>query len=279
MSPLTFTLRRRPSTWLDLSALAPDRLAGLSAEYCREIRLQYGRHSIPAAEFFEVTGDNAEHVYLRRCTERLVRIGAGMSRGLMEVRGRAGVYLGDAMSGGHIIVQGDAGDYVGSRMTGGKIYLSGNAGNFLGGPGPGEAHGMNEGFIAIRGNAGDRAGDKMRRGTIVIFGNAGDFAGSRMIAGTLIILGSAGTSLGFRMQRGTIIVGKKPAHMLSTFNSCGPMKMEFLRMMFKQMTVVDKRFRFFKDYGPEVLKFAGDAVRTGRGELLVLLNAGENPLK
>lgn len=279
MNPLTFTLRRRPAAWLDLSGLVPDKLAGMSAAACREMRLQHGRHPCPVADFFDVSGSNPNYIYLRRCSERLVHVGSDMEKGVIEVRGHAGTYLGQGMSGGHIIVQGDAGDHVGAGMTGGKIYLSGSAGDFVGGPGPGQVQGMNEGFIGIRGSVGHRAGDHMRRGTIIVFGNAGDFAGSRMIAGTLIILGSTGAAAGHRMQRGTIIVGKKPANILSTFNSCGALKMEFLRMMFKQMTVVDKRFRFFRTYGPEVLRFAGDGARSGRGELLVLLNAGGNPLK
>jgi formylmethanofuran dehydrogenase subunit C len=94
-----------------------------------------------------------------------------------------------------------------------------------------------------------------------------------MIAGTLMILGRCGRHAGRGMRRGTIILGKKPAHMLSTFHSCGILKMEFLRLLFKQMAQAGGRAQVFRLFGPEVHRYAGDSASGGKGELLILLNA------
>jgi formylmethanofuran dehydrogenase subunit C len=273
VKPLTLTLRQAPATWLDMSPLTPDRLAGIRGAALRRIRLRVGREAVRMADIFDVEGSRTDQIRIRRSTPRLIRIGAGMSRGSIEVRGHAGQYVGMRMRGGSITVQGDAGDCAAAGMAGGVLHVAGNAGDFLGGPLPGDTHGMTEGRVTVFGNAGQRAGDTMRRGTILVFGNAGDYAGSNLIAGTLIILGRAGKHAGYGMRRGTIILGKKPAHVLPTFQNCGNLKMEFLRLLFKQTASLDRRFAFFRTFGPEVHRYAGDSAAGGQGELLVLLNA------
>jgi formylmethanofuran dehydrogenase subunit C len=277
MKPLTLTLRQAPATWLDMSPLTPDRLAGIRGPALRRIRLRAGRDSVRLPDIFDIEGSRADQMQIRRSTPLLVRIGEGMTHGSIDVRGHAGQYVGMRMRGGSITVQGDAGDCAAAGMAGGALRISGNAGDFLGGPLPGDTHGMTEGRITVLGNAGRRAGDMMRRGTILVLGNAGDFAGSNLIAGTLIILGRAGRHAGYGMRRGTIILGKKPAHVLPTFRSCGNLKMEFLRLLFKQTASLDRRFAFFRNFGPEVHRYAGDAAADGQGELLILLNAPLEP--
>ena len=273
MNPLTLTLRQPPATWLDMSPLTPDRLAGLRRTALRRIRLRAGKDSVRLPDLFDMEGSRTDQIQIRRSTPLLVRIGEGMSRGSIEVRGHGGQYLGMRMRGGSITVQGDAGDCAGAAMAGGALHISGNAGDFVGAALPGETHGMSDGCVTVLGNTGRRTGDLMRRGTILVLGDAGDYAGSHLIAGTLIILGRAGRHAGYGMRRGTIILGKKPAHLLPTLRSCGNLKMEFLRLLFKQTASIDRRFAFFRGFGPEVHRYAGDSATGGRGELLVLLNA------
>jgi formylmethanofuran dehydrogenase subunit C len=274
VTPLILTLRRRPSTWLDLSSLTPDRLAGMNAASVSALPLRHGRERVTVGTLFDVAGKNGEHIRIRRSTDRIVRIGADMTRGSIEVRGHAGHYLGQGMSGGRIDVRGDAGDWLAAAMTGGCIEVSGDAGDCVGAAPPGETHGMSGGWVSIAGDAGAHAGDRMRRGTILVFGNAGEYAGCDMIAGTIMIMGRSGRGLGHGMRRGTIVLGRKPALVLSTFNSCGSLKMEFLRLLFKQTAAHGGRCSIFRNFGPEVLRYAGDAAAGGQGELLVLLNAG-----
>ena len=113
----------------------------------------------------------------------------------------------------------------------------------------------------------------MRRGMIVIFGNTGDYCASNMLAGTIIVLGKTSSYPGFNMKRGTLILAKKPKHILPTFNNCGLLKIEFLRLLFKQLGVSCEQFRVFRNFGPEAVRYAGDAAAQGLGEILVLKNA------
>lgn len=273
MSPLTFSPRVRPQTWIDLSPLTPDSLAGRSAKAIRAIKLRYGTSAVAVGDFFEVSGQDTRTLRFRRASARFVRLGCAMMSGRIEVRGHAGNYLGQNMKGGRISVVGDAGDWVAAGMAGGELTVSGNAGDFIGGAMPGDAHGMSDGCVVIYGSAGGRLGDRMRRGTIIVFGNAGGFTGSGMIAGTILVLGRTEAYTGFGMRRGTIILGRKPGQMLATFNNCGVLKMEFLRLLFKQIAAMGRGFAFFRGFGPEVQRYAGDSSTGGQGEILILLNA------
>lgn len=277
MKPLTLTLRRQPATWLDMSPLTPDRLSGLRGAALRRVRLRAGRELLRLPELFDIDGSRTDQIQIRRGALLMTRIGEGMTRGSIEVRGHGGQYLGMRMRGGSISVHGDAGHAVAAGMAGGSLFVSGNVGDFLGTAPPGETHGMSDGRVTVRGNAGKRLGDMMRRGTVLVFGDAGEYAGSHLVAGTLIILGRTGRHAGYGMRRGTIILGRRPAQVLPTFQNCGNLKMEFLRLLFKQMASSDRRFDFFRAFGPEVHRYAGDAAAGGQGELLVLLNAPIEP--
>ena len=273
MKPLTLTLRHQPGTWLDMSPLTPDRLAGMKGAALHRLRLRIGRDTARLTDLFDVEGSRTDLIRIRRTIPLMTRIGADMTRGAIEVRGHGGHLLGASMRGGSISVNGNTGNATAAGMAGGSIHVSGNAGDFLGTALPGETHGMSDGRVIIRGSTGARLGDTMRRGTILVLGNAGDFAGSHLIAGTLIILGRVGRHPGYGMRRGTIILGRRPKHVLATFRSCGNLKMEFLRLLFKQTASLDRRLGFFRAFGPEVHRYAGDAATGGQGELLVLLNA------
>ena len=273
MNPLTFTLRSQPRTWLDLTPLTPDKLSGMSPRAIRSIRLRCGRHTLRAGDIFNVSGENTATLKFPQGSRLFLRLGHAMTEGHIGVDGHAGHYLGQGMRGGRIAVRGDAGDWIASGMKDGTIEISGDAGDFVGAAAPGDAHGMSGGRVVVSGNVGRRLGDHMRRGTILVLGNAGDFAGSRMIAGTLLIIGATKPGVGQGMRRGTIILGRRPAHVLATFNDCGKLKMEFLRLLFKQIAESGERFAFFHKYGPEAQRYAGDLAAGGQGEILVLLTA------
>ena len=273
MNPLTFTLRRQPGTWLDLSPLTPDRLSGLSPKAIRSIRLRCGRQAVRAGDIFNISGENVATLKFPQGSRHFLRLGHGMTQGRIGVDGHAGHYLGQGMRDGRIAVRGNAGDWVASGMEDGTIEISGNAGDFVGAAAAGQAHGMSGGRVVVSGNVGRRMGDHMRRGTILVFGNAGDFAGSRMLAGTLLIIGRINSGVGQGTRRGTIILARKPPHILATFSDCGELKMEFLRLLFKQLADIGKRFDFLRRFGPEARRYAGDLAAGGQGEILVLLNA------
>jgi formylmethanofuran dehydrogenase subunit C len=273
MKPIVFTLKYMPETPVDLGPLIPDQLAGMNVAQINRLKLAHGKKSVNVAQLFSVEGMDTANIQIRRSCDRLLYIGKDMTYGNIEISGDAGDYIGQHMRGGTIRIYGDAGSWIGSSMFGGLIEVHGNAGNYLGAGMPGDAHGMSNGLIYVKGTAGDRIGDRMRRGTIVIRGNTGNFCGSRMQAGTIVALGKTGEYPGWNMKRGTIVLAGKPSHMAATFMSCGELKMQFLRLLFKQLSELGKEYAFFKNYSPTSHRFAGDLANNGKGEILILLQS------
>jgi formylmethanofuran dehydrogenase subunit C len=273
MKALVFTLKTRPELAVDISALTPDNLAGKNKSQVGGIKLNYGKQKISVSKLFSISGDDSSNIHIQRSSPKLSSIGKGMSMGKIQVRGDVGDFLGKNMSGGELTVIGDTGNWAASGMSGGIIDISGNTGDYLGANFSGELHGMSDGTVIINGNAGIRVGERMRRGIIVIRGHVGEYCGHRMLAGSIIIFGKSGNYLGFGMKRGTIILTRKPGHLLATFRHCGLLKVEFLRLLFKQMSVSNKHFLFFRSFGPEAIRYAGDVSCGGQGEILILKNA------
>jgi formylmethanofuran dehydrogenase subunit C len=273
MKPLVFTLRNIPEAPVDLGPLIPDLLAGMKAAQINRLKLAHGKKSVSVAQLFSVTGMDTANIQIRRGCDKLLYIGKGMTHGNIEVSGDAGDFSGQHMRGGTIRIYGNAGSWVGNSMYGGLMEIHGNVESYLGAGMPGAAHGMSNGLIYVNGNAGDRIGDRMRRGTIIIRGNVGNFCGSRMQAGTIVALNKTGDYPGWNMKRGTIVLAGQPAHMAATFMSCGELKMQFLRLLFKQLSELGNEYAFFKNYSPASHRFAGDLANNGKGEILILLQS------
>ena len=270
MSALTFNLKTTLKFTLDVSPITPTNLEKKTISQIKKIKLDYGKQTLTVNDFFTVSGKNSNDIVIKGSSEKLTHIGHGMSFGTIKVCGDIGNFVGQHMQGGHIKVEGNAGDWVGNSMENGQIEIDGDVGDYLGAGLPGAPYGMSDGLILISGNAGDRVGDRLRRGYIIICGKAGDYCGSRMVAGTIIVLNKAGKYPGFGMKRGTIIMAKKPKHIAATFKSCGNLKIQFLRLLFKQLSEIGQQFSFFEKYGPEAHRFAGDLASNGKGEILIL---------
>jgi len=271
VSPLTLRLAAAPEQAVDMSPLIPERLAGRDPQQVARVRLRCGNRHLAAGDLFRISGTDAATVRIRAATERLDNIGAGMREGTIEVRGTVGDGTGRGLCGGQIRIDGGAGAWTGAGMRGGNIVITGDAGDFLGAAIPGELEGMDEGTIHVYGRAGDRVGDRQRRGLIIVEGDVGELCGSRMLAGTIIVGGHAGRAVGTGMRRGTIVLRHRPKHLTATFNSCGALKMEVLRLLFRQLGHANRRLRGLEALGPLAERFAGDMARGGKGELLVLL--------
>ena len=270
MSALTFTLKQRPHAGVDVSLLTPDGLLGKNIKQIKELQLASGKTPVRAGDLFEIAGSDPQHLIFRRVTDKLHHIGARMAQGLIEVSGTAGDYLGREMRGGAIKLRGSAGHWVGAGMREGEIQVPGNVGDFLGAALPGQREGMRGGLIVVAGNAGDRVGDRQRRGVIVIKGDAGAYCGSQMLAGTIMVLGHAGASPGTGMKRGTLVFTQNPEHLAPSFNTCGPLKMEFLRLLFRQMSFASPQLAMLRQFGPLAERLVGDMASGGKGEILIL---------
>ena len=270
MNPLTFTLKIKPKFTLDVAQLTPDNLAGLTKTKIKSLKIPYGKNKVALDTLFSVTGADPNNIQINHSCEKLISVGRNMTHGTLSVNGDVGKILGQYMQGGFITINGNAGSWVGNNMSGGRIDINGDAGDHIGAGQPGDTFGMTEGMIKISGSAGDRIGDRMRRGMIIIYGKAGDYCGSRMHAGTIIVLDKAGKNPGAGMRRGTLILAKKPSHIPATFKSNGNLKMQFLRLLFTQLSNMGSEFSIFKKFGPETHRFSGDLARNGKGEILIL---------
>ncbi len=267
-APMVLTLKEKPRRLLDLAALSPGAPAGgAGRRRIADVKLLLGGEKVRAGELFDVSGEDPENIELRRTTERVTRIGAGMTRGRITVKAHGGNCLGEGMRGGAIRVAGDCGEGPGRRMHWGRIDIDGDAGDRAG-------EKMHDGLITIWGNAGHRPGNGMRRGLIMTGGDSGDFTGAGMIAGTILVLGRCGRMPGYGMKRGSIILGNPPEKIGATMADCGLLKMEYLRLFFKQLSRMGSRYRFFRKFGPRVQLYAGDLANNGKGELMILLDAG-----
>lgn len=272
MSALTFTLKSQPEFTLDMSPLTPDKLQTLTLGKIKKLKLIYGKETVRVEELFTVKGDDKNKIIIDKSCKQLICVGKEMTNGSLTVKGNVGDFLGQSMQEGTLTVHGNAGSWTGNGMSGGRINIEGNVEDYTGAGLPGDAFGMTGGLINITRNAGDRIGDRMRRGIIIIQGKSGNYCGSRLHAGTIIALDKVGKLPGEGMRRGTIILAKKPAHISATFKSCGNLKMQFLRLLFTQLSNIGDEFEFFKKYGPIAHRFSGDLARNGKGEILILQN-------
>ena len=270
MNPLTLTLKEIPRQRVDLSPLTPETLAGMNFNKIITLELTSGNRKIRVADLFELSGEDAGNLMIKNSCDKLDRIGQGMRRGSIQVRGNAGAYLGVGMRNGAIHVHGDTGVFAASGMKDGLICIRGDAGDFLAAAIPGDRHGMIGGTVMVAGNAGDRVGDHMRRGNVLIEGNAGDYCGSRMLAGTIAVLGKAGHFTGYGMKRGTLLFFGVPP-MPATFNDCGVHNFNYLPLLIKSWQSLDSKFAKLAPRA-RARRYMGDLANSGKGEILVLIN-------
>lgn len=270
MSTLHLALREPPAQRVDLSPLVGDRLAGLSLAQVGAIELVSGNRRLRADQVFSLQGTPGTDIEITGATDRLDRIGAGMTTGTIRVRGDAGAYLGQDMAGGSIEVTGNAGAFAASGMRAGRIHVTGNAGDFLGAAIPGDHQGMRGGTVVVGGRAGDRAGDRMRRGALLIAGDAGDYPASRMVAGTLAIWGTPGRCPGFAMRRGTVVLRQQPVELLPTFNLSGEFPLGVLTLLVRSWRGLPEPFGSMADTGLRARRWLGDRANGGVGEILML---------
>ncbi len=263
MSTLTLTLRQALHHSVDLSALVPAKLAGLSTADVEKLSLG----ALAVGDVFSVSGSVGDTVSISGDSGFLDYAGGGLCSGTVVVEGSIGNYAATAMTGGRLDIRGNAGDYLATRLSGGIVSVKGNAGHFLGGTRPGDRFGMVGGIVVVDGNVGERAGERMRRGIILSRGSIGAAAGSRMVGGTIWTETGFGLDPGRLLRRGTLI-GPSVERFLPTFNNCGKHDLNILRIMNKY--VADTLGPLAPRPLPlMVRRFAGDLATLGKGEILL----------
>ena len=216
MTRIRLALKSAPALRVDLRGVTPAALAGLAPAQIERLTLTHGMQTLPLAEFFKVSCDDAPEpggeLVFEGDLSRFDRIGWQLGGGRIVVAGPAGDYAGACMNGGEVRVQGDAGVLAACEMAGGLLTIEGDVGDHAASGLPGSMDGMRGGTLIVRGRAGDRFADRMRRGSALVFGDVGDFLASRLVAGTIAIGGRAGAHVGYGMRRGSLVfAGSTPA--------------------------------------------------------------------
>ena len=215
---------------VEAESICPDLLLGRSRREVASLPVTCGRRRRTLGDLFEIDGEGSDEIVVEGDVAHIKRMGQGMSRGRLVVRGSAGAHLGAWMRGGEIEVLGDAGDWLGAHMSGGLIRIHGNAGHHVGARYWGERRGMTGGTIVVFGRVGEGAGAGMRRGLVAVAGPVGDAAGRGMLAGTIVACGPLGARAGIGMRRGTIVCLGSCREMLPTFRYACRFQPVFLRV-------------------------------------------------
>lgn len=267
--PLQLTLKSNSTLPIEVEGVLPERCAGLPLAEVERLPIFHGREKLPLAEFFEVAGTTDDLELVFRGDGRGVHfIGAGMTKGRIQVEGNAGRHLGAQIRDGVIVVQGNCSDWAGAEMRGGRIEIRGNCGHQPGAAYRGSPRGMRGGELLIFGDAGNEVGARMRRGLIAVGGRAGDAAGYAMLAGTILIFGEVGKRPGGNMRRGTIgLFAPQRMELLPTFRRSAqltPVAMTLLLRRLQELgfPVAPEHFRAKFDL------YNGDFLEGGRGEIL-----------
>ncbi len=161
MTALTFKLTKQPEGRLDLRALTPDKLDGLSLPEIAKMRLGSSSHAPQVTDYFDISCDNNSQIIFEGDYSRCDHIGAGMRRGQIIIRGNAGDFTGANMLGGTLICQGNVGDRLADSMRRGLILVDGDAGSYA-------ASRMIAGTVGIYSQTGEHLGYMMKRGTILL---------------------------------------------------------------------------------------------------------------
>jgi formylmethanofuran dehydrogenase subunit C len=266
LSALTLKLAADAGQRLDLSPLTPARLAGLSLKEIAALTIGTTREPLTVGDVFKLKGTEPAKLRFVETDASCDRIGHRLTEGQILIDGDAGAYLGAFMRGGRIVLSGSAGAYAGAAMAKGSIEIGGDAGERAGGVAVGETFGMRGGRLAIGGKAGALLGERMRRGLIIVGRGAEDYAGARMIAGTILIKGAVGRWAGYGLRRGSLILGQEPKDLLPTFNDCGTLDFNWLRLLQRTLHADGVPVKF----GARARRLMGDMAAVGKGEMLIL---------
>ncbi len=265
MEPTLF-LYRQPEVPLEAECITPQVFSALSQSGIEHLKVMHGNREAQLGDFFQVRGSGCETIRIEGDLSQVKLIGAGMSRGRIEIHGDVGMHLGVGISGGEILVHGNASDWVGSEMQGGRITVFGDAGHMVGSAYRGQIFGMAGGEIFIHGSAKNEVGGGMRRGLIAIGGSCGDFGGVNMGSGTIMVFGTPGIRWGAGMKRGSIVFLEQ-TEVLPSFSFAGVFNPVFLRFYLLHL----RKFGFVVEdchirgkYG----RWTGDGVVMNKGEIL-----------
>lgn len=269
--PLTIAWSATVPAPVDAEILRPDRLAGLDQASVARLPLPVGNQKVPLGDLARLSGSAEDgRVVIEGDLRSLHDLGAGMTVGVLSVRGDVGARLGVNLQGGMIDCQGNAGPWAGAGMSGGMLRVRGRAGRHAGAALPGARAGMRGGVLIVEDSAGDDIGTAMRRGLIVLLKDAGERLGRRMIAGSLFVFGRLSGPPGEGMKRGTIaLFGPRPTLPLGFPLACQD-RPPFLSLTLRELRARGVAVPPSASTPPLVSRHRGDLLEGGQGEILLV---------
>jgi len=269
LSPIT-TANNGPLS-IEFEGVVPDRLVDLDAAAVARLLVTADGRPCSLGDLFTIHGDAADgRIECVGDFSRVHRLGAGMQRGGITVRGSVGRHAAAAMSGGRLTISGHAGDWLAAGMTGGEVLLEGNAGDNAAAALPGDDLGVRGGLIAINGDTGCLAGARMRRGLLGIGGCCGEAAAFEMRAGTVLVAGRVGPRPGMGMRRGSLIALSAMPEVPPTFSRGAAWSPSILPLLAGRLSRAGFRAtagRPADAFGGVWQQWHGDLLAGGRGEI------------
>ena len=255
---------------IDLRGITPDRLADLELPVITQLPITVDNQQVSLSSHFTIEGTPSVELSIIPLNNRVDGIGAGMTRGTLQVTGDAGHHTGSAMQGGKLLVKGSCGDFTGSALQGGELIVQDDVGDATGAPLAGGLRGQNGGVIHIQGNAGDRTGECQRRGLIIVEGDTGALTGYRMIAGTIYIGGCSGEQTGLNMRRGTILLRQRPTQLPITLNYSGALPLTIISLLMHPLLQYLTKQAPPYSASKHMDRYVGDLACKGQGEIIIL---------
>ncbi|MBS3905638.1 MAG: formylmethanofuran dehydrogenase subunit C [Syntrophaceae bacterium] len=267
-SPITLRLKEPTSIPIEADTVSPDHFIGRSLKDIAALPVYFGRRKRNLGDVFHIEGEESDQVIVEGDLAHVKKIGYGMTRGRIVIRGNVGQHTGACMRGGEIIVEGHVADRAGIHMEGGRLWIKGNAGHLLGAAYPGERRGVNRGVIIVEGNVGSETGAFMRRGLIVVMGDTGEFVGARMIAGSVFVFGHLGKRAGAGMKRGSIVAFGACEPLLPTYRFESVFQPVFIRVFVNRLRQWGLPVNIERTEGL-FRRYSGDITALGKGEILI----------
>lgn len=269
MKEIILTPKEQPSESLEAEAINPSIFAGKSIDEIKNLEIFWGNGKAKLDDFFDVEGTKIEdaedlRIVIKGSADKTKRIGEGMEKGEILIRGSVDMYLGARMKGGKIVVEGDTGSFAALEMRGGEVIVKGNCDDYLGSAYRGEWRGMRGGLITVEGNVGSEAGAYMMGGKIHVKGDIGSFAGVHMKKGLIVVDGNTIGRVGAQMIGGSIVVHGNAGTLLPGF-----------KMESREKNIEINGNQFKGDY----LKFSGDHAESISKGLLYIRKDGNKDLK
>jgi len=258
LKTIIFNQKKTSPIALEFDELIPDGIYGWEKSDFDKYMVPIGNSRFPLSDYFdvEVEGEAESPAQVKMVFNgdlgRVKYIGSKMTDGQIVANSSVDLHCGAEMAGGSILVNGNAESYAGREMTGGELEIMGNVKEFCGASYIGDWRGMTGGIITIHGNAGKQLGECLTGGEIHVKGNCDILAGIHMSKGLIQIDGDVTRSPGGQMLNGDIIINGTVSRFLESFN---------------QDEIVTDPSIAGKSFKGRYIKFSGDIVRNGKGNI------------